>query len=83
MKLFKYVFALFIVFAFVSCENDNNDTINQGNNPDPTPTIFSDYKDVNGIKFPYSIGIKSGPMDLKFEVKEIKINEGVTDADFD
>ena len=46
------------------------------------PTTFSNYKDVKGVLFPHSIGVKSGPMDLKFEVKEIKVNEGVTDADF-
>jgi predicted Zn-dependent peptidase len=47
-----------------------------------TPTVFSDYKEVNGIKFPHSIGIKAGPMNLDFIVKEIKINESVSDADF-
>jgi zinc protease len=47
------------------------------------PTVFADYKEVNGIKFPHSIGIKSGPMNLDFVVKEIKINEGVSDADFE
>jgi hypothetical protein len=47
------------------------------------PTTFGNYKAVNGVLFPYSVGIKSGPMDLNFEVKEIKVNEGVTDADFE
>lgn len=46
------------------------------------PTNFGDYKEVKGVKFPYSIAQKMGPMDLNFEIKEIKINEGVTDADF-
>ncbi|NCT10199.1 MAG: insulinase family protein [Flavobacteriia bacterium] len=46
------------------------------------PTNFGDYKEVKGIKFPFSIGQKMGPMDLNFEIKEIKINEGVSDADF-
>ncbi|MFB1040472.1 MAG: pitrilysin family protein [Polaribacter sp.] len=48
-----------------------------------TPTIYADYKEVNGVKFPNSIGIKSGPMNLDFVVKEIKVNEGVSDADFE
>ena len=48
-----------------------------------TPTNFSDYKEVNGIMFPHSIAIKSGPMNLDFVVKEIKVNEGVSDADFE
>jgi predicted Zn-dependent peptidase len=46
------------------------------------PTMFSDYREVNGIMFPYSIASKMGPMDLNFEVKEVKVNEGVSDADF-
>lgn len=46
------------------------------------PTIFSDYKKVNGVLFPYTIGQKMGPMDMKFVVKEIKVNEGVSDEDF-
>ena len=46
------------------------------------PTTFSNYKEVKGVKFPFAIGIKSGPMDLKFEVTEFKVNEDVTDADF-
>ena len=46
------------------------------------PTIFSNYKEVNGIKFPHTVSMKSGPMDLVFKVQEVKINEGVTDEDF-
>ncbi|WP_299056783.1 pitrilysin family protein [uncultured Polaribacter sp.] len=47
------------------------------------PTTFSDYKAVNGILFPHAIGVKSGPMNLDFKISEIKINEGVSDADFE
>jgi zinc protease len=47
------------------------------------PTVFANYKEVNGIKFPHAIGLKSGPMNLDFVVKEIKVNEGVSDADFE
>ena len=46
------------------------------------PTKFTKYKEVDGILFPYSIGQKMGPMNLNFEVTEIKLNEGVTDEDF-
>ncbi|APG65591.1 peptidase M16 [Tenacibaculum todarodis] len=46
------------------------------------PTTFSDYKEVNGIKFPHKMGQKMGPMDLSFDLKEVKVNEGVSDADF-
>ncbi len=46
------------------------------------PVNFSDYKAVNGIKFPHKISMKMGPMSMEFIVKEIKLNEGVSDADF-
>lgn len=44
---------------------------------------FSDYKEVNGIKFPHMMKMAMGPMTLEFKTTEIKINEGVTDADFE
>jgi zinc protease len=47
------------------------------------PATFSDYKEVNGIMFPHAMGTKMGPMDLNFVIKKIKINEGVSDADFE
>mgnify|MGYP002700248046 FL=1 len=47
------------------------------------PTTFGDYKPVEGIMFPHSIEIKSGPMNLNFKISEIKINEGVEDKDFE
>lgn len=46
------------------------------------PTNFSDYKEVNGIKFPHKVSSKMGPMNIDFVVKEVKVNSGVTDADF-
>ncbi|CAL2103867.1 Peptidase M16 [Tenacibaculum sp. 190130A14a] len=46
------------------------------------PVTFADYKEVNGIKFPHKVIRTNGPMELNFVVKEVKINEGVSDADF-
>lgn len=46
------------------------------------PSTFSNYKEVSGIMIPHSIGQKMGPMDLNFTVQEVKINEGVSKADF-
>ena len=46
------------------------------------PTLFSDYKEVSGVKFPHTILQKMGPMELNFIVKELKVNEGVTEEDF-
>ncbi|GAA4273498.1 pitrilysin family protein [Aquimarina gracilis] len=47
-----------------------------------TTLIYSDYKEVNGIKFPQVTKMTVGPQALEFKIKEIKINEGVTDEDF-
>jgi zinc protease len=45
--------------------------------------IYSDYREVQGIMFPYSIAQTVGPQSFEFIVSEIKINEGVSDADFE
>ncbi|TYB78974.1 M16 family metallopeptidase [Bizionia myxarmorum] len=46
-------------------------------------TFYGDYKDVSGIKFPFKISQTMGPRKIDFIVKEIKVNEGVSDADFE
>ena len=43
---------------------------------------FKDYREVNGIKVPYTLILNQG-MELEFKFSEILINEGVTDADFE
>lgn len=49
----------------------------------PITSIFSEYKDYSGIKLPSIIARELQPgMSVNFNVTEIKINEGVTDADF-
>ncbi len=45
--------------------------------------VYSDYKEVAGILFPYNISQSMGPQAIDFVVSEIKINEGVSDADFE
>lgn len=45
--------------------------------------FYSEYTDVGGIKFPFKIGQTAGPRRFDFAVKSVKVNEGVTDADFD
>ncbi len=57
-------------------------TVKTPNGEVKVPTTFGNYKAVNGVLFPYTMGQKMGPMDLNFEVKEIKVNEGVSDEDF-
>lgn len=43
---------------------------------------FTDYKEVSGVQFPFNISQTMGPQKFDFTVNEIKVNEGVTDADF-
>lgn len=47
-----------------------------------TSTVaYSDYKDVKGIKVPYNIVMSQG-REIDFKMTDVKINEGVTDGDF-
>ncbi|MDH7446077.1 M16 family metallopeptidase [Aquimarina sp. 2201CG14-23] len=48
----------------------------------PVAVMYSNYKEVNGIKFPFTISQSLGPQKIDFTVKEVKINEGVTEEDF-
>ncbi|MDO6471168.1 insulinase family protein [Maribacter sp. 1_MG-2023] len=43
---------------------------------------FEDYKEVSGILFPYKIMQTVGPQSFEFIVSEIKVNDGVSTADF-
>lgn len=44
---------------------------------------FSEYKEVSGIKFPFKLSQTMGPQSFEFIVTEIKVNEGVSPADFE
>lgn len=45
------------------------------------PTYLSDYKEVNGVKFPHKISQNMGGMEIVFEVKSYELNKA-KDADF-
>ena len=47
-----------------------------------TSVDYNNYSDVNGIKFPYSQAIKNGPQVVNLNIKNVKVNDGVTAADF-
>ena len=53
-------------------------TVPQGS----TSIFYKEYKDVTGIKFPFRMTQTMGPRNIDFLIKEIKVNEGVSDADF-
>lgn len=46
-------------------------------------TGFSDYKEVKGVKIPSKMTVSFGPQPIDVDISEIKINEGVSDADFE
>ncbi len=58
-------------------------SVQQGPQTMTIPITYSNYTEVEGVKFPFGISQTMGPMTLEFEVSEIKINEEVTDADFE
>ena len=47
-----------------------------------TTSYFTDYKDVNGLKFPYTITTKGDNITSEERITQLKINDGVTEADF-
>ncbi len=57
-------------------------TTSERNGQKMTSTVtYGDYKDVKGIKVPFTIVMSQG-RDIEIKVTDVKINEGVTDADF-
>ncbi len=57
-------------------------TTSERNGQKMTSTItFNDYKDVKGIKVPHNIIMSQG-REIDIKISDVKINEGVTDADF-
>ena len=47
-----------------------------------TTVDYGNYSPVNEIKFPYSQSIKAGPQVINMNITNVKVNEGVTEADF-
>ena len=58
------------------------ETAEAGGQTVTTITDFKDYKDVNGVMMPYSFKVATGPQVFEFNITDIKVNEGVTAADF-
>ena len=57
-------------------------SVSQGGQTMSIPTGYSNYEEVKGVKFPFSISQAAGPQTFEFKVTEILINEGVTEEDF-
>lgn len=57
-------------------------TVEQGENKMTQTTNFGDYREVKGLKVPFNI-IQNVGFELDIKMSEVKINEGVSDADFE
>lgn len=55
--------------------------LEQGGQKMTQTTYYQDYKDVKGLKFPYKTIMNVG-IEIELTTTDVKINEGVTDADF-
>jgi predicted Zn-dependent peptidase len=55
--------------------------IEKGDKKMTVVTNFGDYKEVKGVKIPHAMMMNQG-FELDFKMNEVKINEGVSDADF-
>jgi predicted Zn-dependent peptidase len=62
----------------VATENESG----EGAQKRKTMTYYADYVEVKGVKFPYKTTMDVG-MPLEFITQDVKINEGVTDKDFE
>jgi hypothetical protein len=58
------------------------ETVNQGNNDITSTTKFNDYKEVDGVLFPFKREISTGPQNIIFEIKSIKLNDDIKDSFF-
>ncbi|MBC7642456.1 MAG: insulinase family protein, partial [Flavobacterium sp.] len=59
-----------------------NTEIGEGDKKMIVTKNYSDYRDLNAVKFPYELIINQG-FELDIKISEIKINEGVSDKDFE
>ncbi|PKD21887.1 peptidase M16 [Salegentibacter salinarum] len=57
-------------------------TISQAGQTMSIPTGYSDYQEVEGVKFPFKMTQAAGPQTFEFDITEILVNEGVSAEDF-
>ncbi|PTX44714.1 putative Zn-dependent peptidase [Christiangramia gaetbulicola] len=57
-------------------------TVSQAGQTMSIPTGYSDYQEVEGVKFPFKMTQAAGPQTFEFKVSEILVNEGVSEEDF-
>ena len=79
----KIVSSLFFFDVKTGLKVKESQTISMGQRTQNQEVTFSDYKDFNGIKFATKKSGSLGPQKISYTLKEVKINEGVTDKDFE
>ena len=57
--------------------------ISMGGKTQNQETTFGEYKDYDGIKFPITKSGSLGPQTVEFKLIDVKINEGVSESDFE
>lgn len=60
----------------------NESSSNIGGNTVQQTQNLDDYREVNGIKFPFAISQNVGPQSIVVEITDIRLNEGVESDDF-
>ncbi len=62
-------------------KESKNITVPQGNFTQET--VYSDYREVNGVKYPFKINQSMGPQSMEFTVDSIQTNIGLSDREFE
>jgi len=79
----KVVNSFFFYDVKTGLKVKESQSITMGQRTQNQEVLFSDYKDYNGIMFPAKKIGSLGPQKVSYTLKEVKINEGVTDKDFE
>lgn len=79
----KVVNSFFFYDVKTGLKVKESQSIMMGQRTQNQEVLFSDYKDYNGIMFPAKKIGSLGPQKVSYTLKEVKINEGVTDKDFE
>ena len=58
------------------------ETVNVAGNEITSTTKYSNYKEIEGVLFPYKSEVTSGPQTVVFDITSIKLNEEIDDSFF-
>lgn len=58
-------------------------TVEQMGQTSTTTIKYSDYEEKNGVMFPMTLSQDLGPQTINIKIEELKINEGISNSDFE